>query len=358
MDPNSPNKGLFNKLSPEQLKERLEQETFNRTTVSFYKYINIPDPSEMRNKLFADWDKLGCYGRIYIANEGINAQMSVPNHNWDEFEKLIRSYKEFEDVPFKIAVEDDGKSFLKLQIKIRKQIVADGLPKNEYDVSNVGKHLNAQEWNQAMDSGATIVDMRNHYESEIGHFKGAILPDADTFKEELPEVLEQLKGKENEKVLLYCTGGVRCEKTSAYLKHHGFNDVNQLLGGIIDYSRQIKNTNIENKFIGKNFVFDDRLGERISDDVISHCHQCGSVCDTHVNCANVRCNLLFIQCDNCRQANEACCSEDCKTYILAPDDKKQELESLLTFNRGKRFNKKNANCCSSENISSVKLTGN
>lgn len=345
MDPNSYNKNLHNKLSPEQLKQRLDQENFKRTTVSFYKYINITNPVELRNILYRTWDQLKCYGRIYIAQEGINAQMSVPNHNWDAFENNLRLHKIFEDIPFKIAVEDNGKSFLKLQVKIRNQIVADGLAKNEYNISNVGKHLNAKEWNIAMDQGATVVDMRNHYESEIGHFKGAILPDTDTFKEELPEVLNKLKGKENKKILLYCTGGVRCEKTSAYLKHHGFSDVNQLLGGIIDYSRQINNQKIENKFVGKNFVFDNRLGERISKDIISHCHQCGIACDTHVNCANVRCNLLLIQCDNCKIKNNACCSNNCKTYLLATDKQKQILESKLTFNRGKRFNKNTSNNC-------------
>lgn len=339
MDPNSQNKGLYNKLGPDELKKRLENENFERTTVSFYKYVIIDNPQHIRNQLYAKWDKLQCLGRIYIAEEGINAQMSVPNHNWDDFEKHLRSYSIFDDVPFKIAVEDDGKSFLKLQIKIRQQIVADGLSPEDYDVTNVGLHLSAKEWNYAMSQGATLVDMRNHYETEIGHFKGALLPKAETFKEELPEILEMLKGKEDEKILLYCTGGVRCEKTSAYLKHHGFSDVNQLLGGIIDYSRQISSEGLDNTFVGKNFVFDNRLGERISDDIISHCHQCGTPCDTHTNCANVRCNLLFIQCEECKKKNDGCCGTDCQTYYLASEKEKPALEERLVFKRGKRFHK-------------------
>lgn len=339
MDPNSSKKHLINRLSPEELKERLAKETFKRTTVSFYRYVIIDNPAEMRDKLYSIWNKLQCYGRIYIAQEGINAQMSVPNHCWQDFKKDLDSIIEFKDMPFKIAVEDDGKSFLKLQIKVRKQIVADGLQPEEYDVTNVGKHLSASEWNKAIEQGAILVDMRNHYESEIGRFEGAILPDAETFKEELPEVVDRLKGKEYEKILLYCTGGVRCEKTSAYLKHHGFSDVNQLLGGIIDYSRQVESENLENKFIGKNFVFDNRLGERISDDIISHCHQCGSPCDAHVNCANKKCNLLFIQCESCRSKYDACCGADCQSYLLASPDKKLELEQKLVFKRGKRFHK-------------------
>ncbi|WP_430813104.1 rhodanese-related sulfurtransferase [Carboxylicivirga sp. RSCT41] len=339
MDPNSSKKHLINRLSPEELKERLANETFKRTTVSFYKYVIIDDPAEMRDTLYSMWDKLQCYGRIYIAGEGINAQMSVPDHFWQDFKEQLYSITDFNNIPFKIAVEDDGQSFLKLQIKVRKQIVADGLKPEEYDVTNVGKHLSADEWNTAMDEGAIVVDMRNHYESEIGYFDGAILPDAETFKEELPEVVDRLKDNKDKKILLYCTGGVRCEKTSAYLKHHGFSDVNQLLGGIIDYSRQVENEHLENKFVGKNFVFDNRMGERISDDVISHCHQCGKPCDTHTNCSNKQCNLLFIQCDSCRTEYNGCCSNDCKSYLLAPPAQKQELAKQLVFTRGKRFHK-------------------
>ncbi|GIR58486.1 MAG: hypothetical protein CM15mP65_10670 [Crocinitomicaceae bacterium] len=123
----------------------------------------------------------------------------------------------------------------------------------------MGNHLNAKQWNEAIDKGATVVDMRNHYESEIGHFRSAILPEAETFREELPMVEEILKGKEDENILLYCTGGIRCEKASAYLKHKGFHSVNQLYGGIINYVHEVKKDELENKFIGKNFVFDDRL---------------------------------------------------------------------------------------------------
>ncbi|MCT4590878.1 MAG: rhodanese-related sulfurtransferase [Carboxylicivirga sp.] len=341
MDPNSSKKHLINRLSPEQLKERLANESFKRTTVSFYRYVMIDNPAEMRDQLYAIWDQLQCYGRIYLAHEGINAQMSVPDHFWQDFKNHLYSISEFRAMPFKIAVEDDGQSFLKLQIKVRDQIVADGLKPEEYDVTNVGQHLSAAEWNEAMEQGAIVVDMRNHYESEIGRFDGAILPDAETFKEELPEVVDKLKGKEADKILLYCTGGVRCEKTSAYLKHHGFSDVNQLLGGIIDYTRQVENEQIENKFIGKNFVFDNRLGERISNDVISHCHQCGTPCDTHVNCANKKCNLLFIQCDNCKARYNATCSTNCQSYVLAGPDEQLKLEKQMVFKRGKRFHKPN-----------------
>ncbi len=337
MDPNKGKTALINRLGPQQLKERLENEDFKRRTVSFYRYVIIKNPQQFRDELYKQWNDLGCLGRIYVAYEGVNAQMNVPEHNWDKFADAIQNNPYLKDIPFKVAVEDDGKSFLKLQIKVRKKIVADGLKDDEYDVTNVGTHLNAKQWNEAMQQGATIVDMRNFYESEIGHFKGALLPQAETFAKELPEVLDMLRGKEDEKVLLYCTGGVRCEKTSAYLKHHGFNDVNQLHGGIIDYKRQIDETKEDNMFRGKNFVFDNRLGERISDEVISRCHQCGKPSDRHVNCANIRCNLLFIQCEECAEKYGNTCSPECHEYVLAPAERKAELEKIHQYRPVKRY---------------------
>lgn len=329
---------LHNKYDRETLQKRLDAEDFERTTISFYRYVKIADPESMRDELYAAWSSIGMLGRIYLAKEGVNAQFSVPSHHVQELRNHLDTLDEFKDMPFKIAVEDDGRSFLKLVIKVKEQIVADGLTEDEYDVSNVGNHLTAEEFNEALDQDGTIVvDMRNHYESEVGHFEGAILPEAETFKEELPMVLEKLRGKEDDKILMYCTGGIRCEKASAYLKHHGFNDVNQLHGGIIDYARQIKAEGRESKYIGKNFVFDERIGERITDDVIAHCHQCGAACDTHVNCANVGCNLLFIQCEQCAAEFDACCTPRCQEIIKLPEEKQEELRSRSE--QKKRFNK-------------------
>ena len=326
MDPNSGKKGMFNKLSKEQGIDLLKHENFKRKTVSFYRYVMLEAPNKLRDELYVDWLKLGVLGRIYLAQEGINAQLSVPEHNWEALQSNIHSNKYFSGIPFKTGIDDSGHSFFKLTIKVRNQIVADGLPIDEYDVTNVGKHLTAKQWNKAMENGATVVDTRNHYESEIGKFKGALCPDVETFQQELPAVKEMLKGKEKEQVLLYCTGGIRCEKTSAYLKHHGFQDINQLHGGIIDYARQLKEDNtLKNNYIGKNFVFDERRGERISDDIISSCHQCGSKFDTHVNCANVNCNLLFLQCDSCKIKYENCCSVECIDIVNLPVDQQKEL---------------------------------
>jgi UPF0176 protein len=281
----------------------------------------------LRDELLRKWSELNIFGRIYIAHEGINAQMSIPETNLEKFTKEFYSDKRFKDVPFKIAVEDNGKSFYKLTIKTRNKIVADGLQDDAFDVTNVGTHLSAEEWNEAMRKKNTIVvDVRNFYESEVGRFENAICPEAHSFRQELPMVKEILKGKEDEKILLYCTGGIRCEKASAFLKHHGFKDVNQLHGGIIEYARQIKAKGLESKFKGKNFVFDERMGERITVDIISKCYQCGTLCDSHYNCANDACHLLFIQCDPCRKKFEACCSVECQTIFHLPKEERLKFQ--------------------------------
>lgn len=317
---------LQNRVNKKELKKRIQEETIKRITVSFYRYVIIDQPQEFRDRLFAQWNKLNVLGRIYVAHEGINAQLCVPEENWEIFNYNISKEPLLAGVPFKIAIEDDGKSFYKLTIKVRPKIVADGLDENAFDVTNVGNHLTAKQFNDAMESEDTIVvDMRNHYESEVGKFIGALCPDADTFREELPLVIEELKDKKDKKIIMYCTGGIRCEKASAYLKHHGFKDVNQLHGGIIDYVRQIKAEGLTSKFIGKNFVFDERVGERVTDDVIAQCHQCGAACDTHVNCANDDCHLLFIQCEKCAEQVNGCCTPECMHIASLPIEEQRAL---------------------------------
>ncbi|HRC32714.1 MAG TPA: rhodanese-related sulfurtransferase [Bacteroidia bacterium] len=322
------------------LKQKLAQETFHRITLSFYRYVNIKEVEMFRDELYDAFDALNVFGRIYLAHEGINAQISVPQHNWEAFEQVVHNNALLQDVPFKIAVEDDpekigasGKSFYKLIVRIKNKIVADGLPNDEIDFSKVGKHIDAIELNEVIQDPDTIViDMRNHYESEVGRFENALCPDADTFRDALPEAVKMVEDKKDHKIVLYCTGGIRCEKASAYFKHHGFEDVNQLYGGIIEYARQIKREGLPSKFIGKNFVFDERMGERITDDVISVCHQCGNPSDNHVNCANDDCHLLFIQCDECAQKMKGCCTPACMEIISMPieEQRKQRKGKIKT----------------------------
>lgn len=319
---------LRNKYNKETLKKKLAREDFSRITLSFYKYVILENVESFRDDLYKKFSELNVLGRIYLAHEGVNAQVSVPEPDFEKFRSLVDSIPEFTNVPFKIAVEDGSKSFLKLIVRLRNKIVADGLKDGSFDVTNVGKHLSAREWNEAMATPQTVVvDMRNHYESEVGHFENAILPSADTFKEELPMVVEQLKGKEDKKILMYCTGGIRCEKASAWLKHNGFTNVSQLYGGIIEYARQVKQSGLPSKFRGKNFVFDERMGERITDEVIAHCHQCGASCDRQVNCANSDCHVLFIQCESCAAKHDACCSDECKAWIKLPEEERAKLRA-------------------------------
>lgn len=305
---------LYNTLSAEERKALIAEAGLERLTVSFYAYHQIGNPSLFRDYLFIHWNELAVLGRIYVAHEGINAQLSVPALHFEAFKSHLDSITFLENVRLNIAIEQDNFSFLKLKVKVRHKIVADGLNDASFDVTNIGVHLDAERFNDIIeDPNTVLVDMRNHYESEIGHFKNAITPDVDTFRDSLDLIEEDLREhKEDKNLVMYCTGGIRCEKASAYYKHKGFKNVFQLEGGIIEYTRQVENKGLENKFIGKNFVFDHRRSERISPDVIAHCHQCGNTCDTHVNCANEACHLLFIQCPTCANAMDDCCSDACK----------------------------------------------
>jgi UPF0176 protein len=320
---------LYNKLSAEERAQIIDKNFQERITLSFYKYFNLGNPSLFRDHLFIMWSRIDVLGRIYIANEGINAQLSVPKDSFDSFKKSVLEIGPLNNIRLNIALEHDNKSFLKLTIKIREKIVADGLNDLSFDVTKIGKHLDAQKFNQMLSDRNTVcIDMRNHYESEIGYFKGAIKPDVDTFRESLQTIDKELEKNGKEKnYLMYCTGGIRFEKASAYLKHKGIKNVFQLEGGIIEYARQVKEGKLENNFLGKNFVFDKRMGERISDEIVSNCHQCGNPCDTHVNCANESCHLLFIQCDECKEKMDSCCSKECIDTIELSYDKQKALRS-------------------------------
>ena len=318
---------LYNKLSAEERAKIIDENSQERITLSFYKYFNLGNPSLFRDHLFIAFSKLDVLGRIYVASEGINAQLSVPKENLKTFKKSISEILPLNDIRLNIALEHYSKSFLKLTIKIKEKIVADGLNEKTFDVTKIGEHLDAKRFNQMLDDKNTVcIDMRNHYESEIGFFKGAIKPDVDTFRESLETIDMELEKNGKEKnYLMYCTGGIRCEKASAYLKHKGIKNVFQLEGGIIEYTRQVSENDLKNHFIGKNFVFDERRGERISDDIVSNCHQCGKPCDSHINCINESCHLLFIQCDNCKEKMNSCCSNECMEIIELSFEEQKSL---------------------------------
>lgn len=330
---------LHNRINGEELKQRLLEEAEKRTTISFYRYFDIVNPLEFRNFLYKQLEDLKVFGRIYIAREGINAQISVPDSNLTAFTNFLQSVDGLQDLRLNIAVDDDGKSFWVLKIKVRDKIVADGITDEAFSMQAKGKYVNAAQMNEFLQKPDTIViDMRNHYEYEVGHFVNALEVPSDTFRDQLPMAVDMLKGKEDKNIIMYCTGGIRCEKASAYLLHNGFSNVYHLEGGIINYAREVKSQNLDSRFIGKNFVFDNRLGERVTEDIIAHCHQCGKPCDTHTNCKNNGCHLLFIQCDDCAKQYDGCCSTECKDTIHLPLERQAELRKGIDKGRNV-FNK-------------------
>ena len=332
---------LHNRISQKELKELLYKETDPRTTLSFYHYFHIEDPKKLRDDLYTALYPLKVFGRIYIAQEGINAQLSVPGKSFHAFKDYLHSVNALTDVRLNLAIDDDGRSFWVLKIKVRDKIVADGIDDPNFDMRNKGKYVNARQFNELTEDPDTIVvDMRNHYEFEVGHFEKAIDVPSDTFREQLPMAVEMLKENKDKNIIMYCTGGIRCEKASAYMFHHGFTNVFHLEGGIINYVNQVKEAQLDNKFIGKNFVFDDRLGERISDEIIARCHQCGKPADTHTNCKNDACHLLFIQCQECATRFEGCCSKACHSVYLLPEDEQKQLRQgrqngVMVFNKSR-----------------------
>jgi len=333
---------LYNRISRKELKDRIRKDPTPRTTLSFYCYFKIKDPEIFRDTLFRALSAINVLGRIYLAHEGINAQVSVPTENFEIFKAYLYSIEPLNRLRLNIAVDDDGKSFYALDIKVRHKIVADGISDPAFDMDNRGRYVNAEEFNKLTnDPDTIIIDMRNHYEYEVGHFENAIEVPSDTFREQLPMAVDMMSDKKDKNIIMYCTGGIRCEKASAFMLHRGFKNVFHLEGGIIHYANQVKEKNLGNKFHGKNFVFDQRLGERITNEIIAKCHQCGKSADTHVNCVNDACHLLFIQCDECKEKYDGCCSKECREIIHLPLEEQRKARAGVDKGRNV-FNKSKA----------------
>jgi len=342
---------LHNRVSQKELKKLLFEEKEPRITLSFYKYAFIEDPAIFRDEFYKNLHDLKVFGRIYVAHEGINAQMSIPESYFKNFKQYLQTIPFLKEVRLNIAVDDDacandaigqGKSFWVLKVKVRNKIVADGIDDPDFDMTQKGKYVDADSFNKLTENPDTIVvDMRNHYEYEVGHFEKAIEVPSETFREQLPMAVNMLKEKKDNNIIMYCTGGIRCEKASAYMLRNGFKNVYHLEGGIIQYANKVKEEHLPNKFMGKNFVFDGRLGEKIGNEIISHCHQCGALCDRHTNCANEGCHLLFIQCDACAAQYEGCCSEECREVNHLPEDERKQKRKgvkngIMVFNKSRK----------------------
>jgi UPF0176 protein len=342
---------LHNRLSQAELKKLLVAEKEPRITISFYRYFFIENPVLFRDELYKKLEALKVFGRVYVAHEGINAQVSFPQSNAAKFKDAIESTEGLQGLRLNIALQHEaeenmrpagGKSFWVLKIKVRDKIVADGITDETFNMANKGKYVNAQEFNTLSNADDTIVvDMRNHYEYEVGRFENAIEIPSDTFRQQLPMAVDMLKDAKDKNIIMYCTGGIRCEKASAYMLHNGFKNVYHLEGGIINYANDVKEKELSNKFHGKNFVFDDRLGERITDEIIAKCHQCGMPADTHTNCLNDGCHLLFIQCESCKEKMHGCCSVECKEIYTLPLEIQKELrkgidKGNMIFNKSRQ----------------------
>jgi len=333
---------LHNRVSQKELKKLLFEEKEPRITLSFYRYAFIENTALFRDEFYKNLDDLKVFGRIYVAHEGINAQISVPEQNFSKFKECLNTIDFLQDLRLNIAVDDDGKSFWVLKVKVRNKIVADGIDDPDFNISKKGKYVDADSFNKlTADPETIVVDMRNHYEYEVGHFENAIEVPSETFREQLPMAVNILQEKKDKNIIMYCTGGIRCEKASAYMLHNGFKNVYHLEGGIIQYANKVKEEHLPNKFLGKNFVFDGRLGEKIGDEIISRCHQCGAPCDTHTNCANEGCHLLFIQCDTCASKYEGCCSEECRSINHLPEEEKKQKRKgvkngIMVFNKSRK----------------------
>jgi UPF0176 protein len=336
---------LHNRVSRRELKQRIQDDPTPRTTFSFYRYVPIADPKSFRDHLYRTFETLGVFGRIYIASEGINAQVSVPSANTGLFRDCLDAQPGLGNLRLNKAVDDDGKSFYALDIKVRPQIVADGITDPGFDMSEKGQYVDAEAFNRmANDPDTILIDMRNHYEYEVGHFRNAIEVPSDTFREQLPLAAAMMEPFKDRNIIMYCTGGIRCEKASAYLLHRGFRNVFHLEGGIIHYVNQARERDLPVLFEGKNFVFDQRMGERITENIIANCHQCGVPADTHVNCVNDACHLLFIQCDRCRESMKGTCSPACRDYLQLSPAEQQKARAAsdqghAVFNKSRRRKK-------------------
>ena len=227
-------------LSRQDRRQALEKDSRPRVTVSLYRYVSLSDPEAMRERLCERLEALDCLGRIYLAREGINAQMSIPTEYYEPFLKELENIEEFQGMRMNQALDQETLSFVSLRIKVKEKIVADGIEDESFDPSQTGDYLSAEEFNEYVDKQeAVVIDVRNAYETEIGHFRGARLMGVDTFREQLARLVQDFAGEKDRPIALYCTGGIRCEKASAWMKHHGFSDVKHLQGGIINYKRQV-----------------------------------------------------------------------------------------------------------------------
>ncbi len=286
--------------------------------ILFYKYIEITDPWALRAQQRELCQQLGLKGRIWIAEEGINGTLSGPIEAADQYVAAMQQDERFADVDFKESFFE-GETFPKLKVKVRPEVVRLGIDPRELTPENGGKHLTPQETHELITQkpdDLVIFDARNAFEAEIGKFTDAIVPDIEYFRE-FPEYIEKNLDKfKNKQVLMYCTGGIRCERASTLLKSKKVaKEVYQVEGGIHRYVEHYP----DGHFRGKNYVFDGRVSVRVNDDILSTCELCEVSCDDYTNCVNAYCNKQFIVCDPCIDKMNNTCSKKCQELVNNQD---------------------------------------
>jgi len=277
--------------------------------ILYYKFNPVENPENFakRHKHFCK--ETGLKGRIYISEEGINGTAAGTQEQIERYKKYLTSIPGFEDTEFKTD-EADFIPFPKLTCKVRDEIVS--LHIEDVDPQKGGEYLEPAEWKETIENEEdyVMIDVRNDYETKIGHFDGALTPNVKNFYD-FPGWLEKADIPKDKKVLMYCTGGIRCEKFSVVMKQKGWEDVNQLHGGILRYAKEEGGKH----FKGKCFVFDDRLVVPVDEsnlEPIARCEITGKPADSYINCANMECNKLFVCSEEGAKKMEGCCSEVCR----------------------------------------------
>jgi len=284
--------------------------------VLYYKYITIKYPKQIVKWQQQVCQELGFTGRILVSDEGINGTLGGTNQNIERYKKLMSDHELFGNIDFK---ESDGgpECFPRLSIKVRNEAVSLGIPHTILTTQNSGQHLSPTETHKLITQNPEdliILDARNNYESAIGKFQNAITPDIENFRD-LPQFIdENIEKFKDKQVLMYCTGGIRCERATAYLNEKNIaKKVYQINGGIHRYVEQYP----DGFFRGKNYVFDGRIALKVNDDILGKCLHCNKPCDDYHNCLNAQCNKHFICCSICIEQLNKTCSEHCKALIFA-----------------------------------------
>jgi len=309
---------IRNTLSKKFLKiQTLRAYNYDRITISFYKYFNIKDPKKIKDSIYYHFFQWNVFGRIYVSKEGINAQLSVPYRKFNTVKRFIyKLSSKLLNIYINLALDNKRMSFWMLKVKIRKKIVEDGMYFFNTMQYSADTYLSASQVNKLINNdNVTFVDVRNNYEYAVGHFKNSIRIPGETFKEQIYNSVPFLSSIKDKTIVLYCTGGIRCEKTAFWLKTNGFKKIYQILGGILRYVKDARRKHISINFIGSNFVFDERMTEMVSKHIISYCYNCNSLNNNYKNCKNNSCHRLFIQCHNCEKLLSSCCSISCKKKL-------------------------------------------